>query len=195
MNKKITWGVILLRAQPFHYGHVELIKKACRENDKVLVLVGSADKSGNIRNPIPVDFRIELIKKSLDDIDKDLFNKVIIVPLKDYTDESDNSHDWGFYLYSNIVKHIECAEFFMYYSDGWRIIMDWFPDFLLKDFVSFQLLARGTIYDNLSATHVRETIVKADYEELEKIVPRPVFEEREKIRDYILKSIINSTKK
>ena len=46
-------GVIIARLQPIHNGHLELIRQALNENDKVLVLVGSADKL-NKRNPIPM---------------------------------------------------------------------------------------------------------------------------------------------
>ena len=50
----MTYGVILARFQPVHNGHLALIKKAVKENDKVVLLVGSSDKF-NIRNPIPTD--------------------------------------------------------------------------------------------------------------------------------------------
>ena len=49
-------GVILARFQPIHNGHVELIRKAISENDKVVLLIGSSDKL-NARNPIPVYVR------------------------------------------------------------------------------------------------------------------------------------------
>ena len=39
----MKYGVILARFQPIHNGHLALIKKACSENDKVLLLVGSAN--------------------------------------------------------------------------------------------------------------------------------------------------------
>lgn len=55
----MKYGVILARFQPIHNGHLALIKKACSENDKVLLLVGSADKV-NKRNPIKV--RIKLLE-------------------------------------------------------------------------------------------------------------------------------------
>ena len=45
-------GVILARFQPIHNGHLQLIKKACEENEQVLVIIGSIDKLSK-RNPIP----------------------------------------------------------------------------------------------------------------------------------------------
>lgn len=38
-------GVILARFQPIHNGHIELIRKAVKENDEVLIFIGSVDKN------------------------------------------------------------------------------------------------------------------------------------------------------
>lgn len=40
-------GVILARFQPIHNGHLQLIKKACDENEQVLVIIGSIVNSQN----------------------------------------------------------------------------------------------------------------------------------------------------
>lgn len=68
------------------------------------MLVGSADKV-NKRNPIPIKVRIKLLETALED--EGLLSRCIIQPLNDLTDESDNSQDWGFYLYANIVSIIK----------------------------------------------------------------------------------------
>lgn len=88
----MKYGVILARFQPIHNRHLALIKKACSENDKVLLLVSSADKV-NKRNPIPIKVRIKLLETALED--EGLLSRCIIQPLNDLTDESDNSQDWG----------------------------------------------------------------------------------------------------
>ena len=55
-------GVILARFQPIHNGHLQLIKKACDENEQVLVIIGSIDKLSK-RNPIPWTIRKQLVEK------------------------------------------------------------------------------------------------------------------------------------
>ena len=95
-------GVIIARLQPIHKGHLELVRQALNENDEVLILVGSADKL-NKRNPIPIAMRLDLARKAVGEEFGENAEKVKIMPLNDLTDESDNSHDWGFYLYSHIV--------------------------------------------------------------------------------------------
>ena len=61
--------VVLFRAQPFHNGHMYMINTALLDamkyGDRVLVLVGSADKAGTPRNPIPIGVRLDLIYNSL----------------------------------------------------------------------------------------------------------------------------------
>ena len=166
-------------------GHLELIRQALHENDKVLVLVGSADKL-NKRNPIPINMRLEMATEAIHEaFGSDDANRVMVSPLDDLTDESDNSHDWGFYLYSKIVGITKSPEFTIYYSDGFEIIMLWFPPFITRNYVSFKLNARGTIADDISATKVRQMICNRDENSLAKFVPKSVFDKIEILRQFI----------
>jgi len=194
--KKI--GVILARLQPIHNGHLELIKKSDSENDETYVFIGSADKF-NKRNPIPISTRLELTKKAIveyivdeydfnadDSIDKALSClNIHVIPLDDLDDESNNSHEWGFYLYSKIVTETHEPNFTIYYSDGFEIITTWFPGFILRNNVSLSLLARNAVENGISATSVRKMIMDRDDENLKKAVPNCVFERREHLRTLI----------
>jgi len=177
-------GVIIARLQPIHNGHLELINQALNENDKVLVLVGSADKL-NKRNPIPINMRLEMAMEAVTEKFGDDAGRIDIRPLDDLTDESDNSHDWGFYLYSKIVGITRSPEFTIYYSDGFEIIMLWFPPFITRNFVSFKLNARGTIADNISATKVRHMIMNNDEEALKRCIPTGVMKRKDILRQFI----------
>ena len=170
-NESQSYGVIVARFQPVHNGHLALIEKAVNESERVLLLVGSADKN-NYRNPIPVEIRIKLLKDAL--IERNLLDKCIIHPLNDLSEESDNSIDWGFYLYANIVECIKEARFTIYYSDGYEIITTWFPKVLLKDFISLSLMARKTMEKGISATQIRHLILTN--QSLEGLVPNCVID-------------------
>lgn len=178
---KLNYGVILARFQPIHNGHLALIEKACNENDKVLVLIGSIDKM-NKRNPIPWTIRRDMVIKALEE--RGLTNKVEVKELSDLSDESHNDHEWGFYLYSNIVSLINKANFSIYYSDGFEIITSWFPGFILRNNVSLSLLARNATESGISATQIREMIMKDD-EDLKKWVPTCVYENKEQIKAFL----------
>ena len=54
--------------------------------------------------------------------------------------------------------------------------MQWFPPFITREFVSFKLNARGAIHNSLSATKVRQMILKGDDAELREAVPTCVAE-------------------
>ena len=182
-------GIILARFQPIHNGHLELIKQACDECDRVFVFIGSADKF-NKRNPLPINLRMQLAEEAIEMVKKEYTvgcpcPDVKIVPLDDLSDESDNSHDWGFYLFTNIVNETKDPYFTIYYSDGFEIITTWFPTFVFRNNVSLKLLARGATCSGISATRVRELIMEKEYDELKKWVPDCVFESRETIRKHI----------
>lgn len=177
-------GVILARLQPIHNGHLALIEKACQENDEVYVFVGSADKF-NARNPLPISLRLQLANDAVKDL-KDMYTaKISIIALDDLTDESDNSHDWGFYLYSKVVSITNSSNFTIYYSDGFEIITTWFPSFILRNNVSLCLLARNATVDGISATKIREMIIQENFDELKKYVPECVYKMSNTIKNHI----------
>lgn len=178
-------GVIIARLQPIHNGHIALIEKSMNENQTTLIFVGSADKF-NKRNPIPISMRMQLVNDVVDNLRKKFDERCVkVIPLNDLTDESDNSHDWGFYLYSNIVSHAQTSNFTIYYSDGFEIITTWFPPFILRNNVSMNLIARNSCVAGISATKVREYITNNNDEELNKVVPDCVFDARDTIRNFI----------
>ena len=190
-------GVILARLQPIHKGHLALIEKAIQENDEVYVFIGSADKF-NQRNPLPISLRLQLTNEAIKeafppkihqmcDDETELvgeYNKVKVIPLDDLTDESDNSHDWGFYLYSKIVTECKNPCFTIYYSDGFEIITTWFPSFILRNNVSLCLLARNATVSGISATKVRQ-MIEEDSQDLDIYVPKCVVDNRETIKRHI----------
>lgn len=178
-------GVVLARFQPIHNGHLQLILKAVEENDQVLVIIGSIDKL-NSRNPIPWTIRKEMVEEAITDffLAKGHKEKIKVVELSDLSDESDNSHDWGFYLYSFIVSQTKEPNFTIYYSDGFEIITSWFPGFLLRNNVSLSLLARNACEDGISATEVRELILSGQLPE-EGVVPNCVYKRRETIKAFL----------
>ena len=190
--KKI--GVILARLQPIHNGHLALIEKSINENDETYVFIGSANKF-NKRNPLPISLRLMLCKEAFKEkFDWDENTNIVkskegknlhIVQLDDLTSESDNSHEWGFYLYSKIVTETQCSNFTIYYSDGFEIITTWFPSYILRNNISLSLLARGATENGLSATQIRDTILGKTDLDLKSSVPSVVYTYKDTIKNHI----------
>lgn len=105
--------------------------------------------------------------------------------LKKFINESHNDHEWGFYLYANIVEHLEHPHFTIYYSDGFEIITSWFPGWLLRKHISLSLMAREGEGEGISATKVRHLVLMDSTSELSKIVPSPVMDKFELIKSYL----------
>ena len=64
MNQKV--GVFLSRMQPLHNGHLGIIDIVFKENQKVVILIGSKNKNGTVRNPLHVNLRTDILKKQIE---------------------------------------------------------------------------------------------------------------------------------
>ena len=181
-------GVILFRAQPFHNGHLNMINKAFDDcvvgcDSDLYVFVGSADKSGTKRNPLPINVRLDLIKGSLHEhFSTESLKRIHVIPLDDLTDESDNSYNWGRYLFIKMFNETHDSDMTIYYSDDPRIMLGWF-DAEDRWLLRFKFLDR---YEGISATKVRNAFLEDDKKEVERLVPNYVFINYYDVRAYIL---------
>ena len=86
-SKKI--GLLIGRFQPIHIGHIELIKHALSNCDKLIIVIGSDSTERTERNPFLTRERIDMIKMcfTIDEL-----SRIILCPLKDYFDNTKWSH-------------------------------------------------------------------------------------------------------
>ena len=61
--KKYDVGLLVGRFNVFHIGHKSLADLALTMCDRLLILVGSAQESGTLRNPFSVKTRIKMINE------------------------------------------------------------------------------------------------------------------------------------
>ena len=177
----MSLGVILSRCQPLHKGHIEIINKALQENNKVLFIVGSADKEKTKRNPFPIDYRDNMYNAALKFIyDKD---RLTYMNLSDLSSDNaipkqdnisgiiDNASyvnkEWGMYLYYNIVSKTGEKEFTFYYNDDISLIKEWFPEFL-QNRITVKSIQR---LDNISSSAIRQAIIDGNIKYIEKCIP------------------------
>ena len=57
----MTRALFVGRFQPFHYGHLHAVESILKENDELLLVVGSAQMSHEPDNPFTAGERIEMI--------------------------------------------------------------------------------------------------------------------------------------
>ena len=182
---RMKCGVILMRAQPMHLGHLDVIKKASAENEKVLVFVGSANKSGTQRNPLDINDRLYFVRNV---VEAEELSNVVVSPLNDWSKEDAYSlaKEWGRFFYYNAVNILGSKIFTFYYNDNAEIAKNWFDDDL-KERVS---IVNGPKERDISATRVREAILNNESDFLKTVVPRIVWENLE----YIKRSLKNCNK-
>lgn len=182
-------GVILFRAQPFHKGHLEMIRHAYMTTKylgtDLYVFIGSADKEGTKRNPLPINIRLDLVKGAVREaFVEEIVNKIHIIPLNDLSDEANNTETWGKYLYDSILPHTNDPHPLFFYSDKPDIMLSWFSGYL-RSKVSFCFLDR---IGEVSATEVRRNIEKENNLKLQEQLPKYVYDKLHEIRPYILLS-------
>lgn len=179
-------GVILFRAQPFHNGHLSMVKKGFEDSRKhngdLYIFVGSADKSGTVRNPIPIEFRLMLIEGALhENFTSEELQHIHIFPLDDLSDETNNSYDWGRYLYMKMLGKTHDSDMTIYYSDDPQIMLSWF-DAEDRWCLRFKFLDR---YQNISATMVRRIFIEENDDLLQMLVPNFVYMHKKEILKYL----------
>ncbi|MGC8555830.1 MAG: nicotinamide-nucleotide adenylyltransferase [Conexivisphaera sp.] len=74
-------GLFVGRFQPFHKGHLEAVRYALGRVDRLVVVIGSAQRNYEPRNPFTLGERIEMIWRVLRA--EGLLDRVLMVPVPD----------------------------------------------------------------------------------------------------------------
>ncbi|MEM0340036.1 MAG: nicotinamide-nucleotide adenylyltransferase [Acidilobaceae archaeon] len=83
-QKKYSRLLVPGRFQPPHKGHLETIRYALSLAEEVIVVVGSAQESHTLRNPLTAGERIELLRSMLSaELKPEDYARIYIVPVPD----------------------------------------------------------------------------------------------------------------
>lgn len=163
--KKHKIALLIGRFQPFHLGHLYLIKKALKNSDTLVIGIGSANIIDD-NNPLDYETRLKIIKAVV--YKENLTDKILkIVPLDDFYDDKiwlENvkkrvgefnlvvgNNDWvNLIMEKASYKVLREPYFKRYLYEGWRIRelikqkkrwLDRVPDYLRNYFTSHRSLA------------------------------------------------------
>jgi nicotinamide-nucleotide adenylyltransferase len=75
-------GLFVGRFQPFHKGHLEIVKRILKNIDELIIIVGSSQYSHNLDNPFTSGERITMIRKALSE-EKVKLSRIWIIPVPD----------------------------------------------------------------------------------------------------------------
>lgn len=160
MFKKRT--LFIGRFQPFHKGHLSVVKDIYNQSAKIIIGIGSAEDSFLPENPFTAGERYEMIERTLEAEGLDM-SKIAIIPVRNINN------------YALWVKHVTLLlpKFEVVYT-GSSIVRELFE----KDGTYEVLPVKKEL--EISATMVREKMLKS--EEWEDLVPDAVVEYLKKIK-------------
>ena len=165
-------GLVLGRFQGLHKGHQALIDTALNNCRKVLVFIGSSDKSGTLRNPFTYELRETMIRELYGD-------RITVAPLPDIG--VGDVYAWGDYLLQKgreaigeDIRAIVCGNERKYHL--------WFPD---NHNLSLVKLDRSDI--PVSASELRSYIIKDDFKSFAALTDEKIHKYYGIMRDCLLK--------
>ena len=178
-KKYFDLGVVVGRFGHEHLGHVSLFEASLMLCKRTLVLVGSAQESGTLRNPFRVETRIEVIRETYPGYSDE---ELTVRGLNNLTNENDITPDWGKYVRSQVEYHKhKFANLMIYGNDDNR--SKWFaPEDLVG--VNEFIIARETL--PISATMVRGLLTIGDEKEWQKVTPQLIHCMYPRLRDDLL---------
>ena len=177
MEKKFNLGLVLGRFQHLHNGHREIIEISRKLCQKTLILIGSCQESGTLRNPFEFEIRKKVICRIYQEDD------VLIGGLRDLTNENDISFEWGKYILENVAqKYGQKPDLMVYGRDEAR--KGWFSEEDNRYF-SELIVAREKI--QISATQLRNYLVQEEKEKWQQYVPEEIWDMYEELRSELLK--------
>lgn len=86
MNSKDR-GIIIGRMQPVHNGHIQIIKKTLDEVEEIIIGIGSAQASHELKNPFTAGERIMMMAQALAENNIDP-SRYYIIPMDDINNNS-----------------------------------------------------------------------------------------------------------
>lgn len=170
----MQYGVFLTRAQPVTLAHIACIRQMLVESDKALVIIGSANKSGTLRNPFPIKLRLELMQEAIAEEFLGQLHRIKIMPLDDLDYENSQTNPlWGEYLYDAIVAKIGNAHFAYYTGEPLEQSTNWFGNRLGSE-ITPRLLNLQHLPHDINATNIRNALAQNDIDFVVLRCPRTV---------------------
>lgn len=123
--------IYLGRFQPFHDGHYHTLKEACAQGSRVIVGVGSANRSRSTENPFTYQERYNMICES---VTEEELEKLEIIPVSDYPY---NDTAWLLHVMTSVNEYIRtCGDepnlcniaIIGFKKDATSRYLDWFPE-------------------------------------------------------------------
>lgn len=178
-HKFFDLGVICGRFGHEHNGHVSLFDTSRLLCKRTLILVGSAQEHGTLRNPFRVETRIDVIRETYPGESEEA---LMVRGINDLTNEYDITTDWGKFVKSEVEYHKhKFANLMVYGNDEFR--SNWFaPEDLIG--TAEIILPRSII--PVSGTMIRGLLVINDETRWQNTTPSLIHGMYNRLRDELM---------
>lgn len=176
--------VVVGRFQPFHIIHLQLVQKALELGEKTLVILGSAKRAPNIKNPFTPAMREEMIRACFSAEDN---ARLVFKPLRDHPYNESNwvsevqnlvrneqeelldaaGVEFEPAMHNIVLGQVKTA-LVGHYKDHSSYYLKVFPQWQFEEIVTDPKLSR-----NISGTDIRERLL-TDGKGIAEIIPPPV---------------------
>ena len=165
---KYKTGVFIGRFQPFHCGHCAIIDKMQEECERIVIIIGSADKRRTPENPFTAKEREKMSRGSYS-----FDTNLTILKLNDRAKVL-NDASWGDYVMNFLSEHKIKPDAF--YQGKEEIRSTWFDNYD----IAIEEVDRGEL--PISGTEIRQYILDGDLMKFWECVPHSVIAMSSKLR-------------
>lgn len=152
-EQRLDVAVVIGRFQPFHNGHLALLREALERAPRVLVVLGSAHQARSPRHPFSWTERAEMVRLALPEAER---GRVDFLPLRDCFDEA----RWVKAVREEVGQRVGNAHVLLvgHFKDA--------TSDYLRRFAPWQLLSLPRLH-RVDATDLRAALFDAEPEALE----------------------------
>jgi bifunctional NMN adenylyltransferase/nudix hydrolase len=150
MTKKYDAIVFIGRFQPVHNAHIEIMKKAAKLADKLIIVIGSAYQPRTFKNPFTSAEREVMIEEALINLDVDLI-------VDENHDTIYNDDAWAVRVQSIVAKYTKPEDkigIIGHKKDESSFYLDMFPQWHLEEV---------PLIEELSATQIRNLYFSKEF--------------------------------
>jgi len=165
-----------------HTGHCSVINKALDMGDRTLILFGSAQESGTLRNPFDVKTRIDMVHEIYEE--EILRGRLILAPLADMSNENNIPSDgaWGRYVLEHALRYLhKLPDMMIYGNDDSR--SKWFD---LDDIKTIDEHIMSRQRNPISATKIRDLLLRDNRTEWNENVHPRIHKHYGRLREELL---------
>jgi nicotinamide-nucleotide adenylyltransferase len=160
--KQIKQALFVGRFQPFHQGHLSVIKAALKKEDRLIIVIGSAEENHGPANPFTASERYQMIEETLR-AEKISPEKYAIIPVRNVE---------NFMLWTVHVDQYIPPVYKVY--TGSQIVKELYENYGKYKIESVKM-EDGKTGEKISGTKIREKLLKGD-KSWEKLVHPKVVE-------------------